>query len=81
LFSVINLKHERRNDKIVFDFFGILVCFEFFQSQPDPETYLTPQGFAGWVSIVFSRVEGVPPKYENGRRVYQIPVNGILLTH
>lgn len=47
---------------------------------PDLETYLIPQGFKGRVNIVFNREDGVPPKYENGRRVYQIPANGILLT-
>lgn len=46
----------------------------------EPETYLIPQGFTGRVNIVFNREDGVSAKYEDGRRVYQIPASGILLT-
>lgn len=46
----------------------------------EPETYLIPQGFTGRVNIIFKRKDGAPPKYENNRRVYEIPPNGILLT-
>jgi len=47
---------------------------------PEPETYLIPQGFTGRVNVIFSRKDGIPPKYENGRRVYEIPPSGILVT-
>lgn len=46
----------------------------------EPETYLLPQGFTGRVNVVFNQGNGAPAKYEDGRRVYQIPANGILLT-
>ncbi|HYM92580.1 MAG TPA: hypothetical protein VET23_00435 [Chitinophagaceae bacterium] len=47
---------------------------------PEPETYLIPQGFTGRVNVIFNRKDGAPPKYEDGRRIYEIPSNGILLT-
>ncbi len=47
---------------------------------PQPETYLIPYGFKGRVNIIFNQPTGKPPIYENGRRVYAIPNNGILLT-
>src|SRR6185312_14368855 len=46
----------------------------------EPETYLIPAGYTGRVNIIFNRINGEPPKYENGRRVYNIPTSGILLT-
>ena len=49
-------------------------------NNPEPETYLIPRKFTGRVSVIFNRKDGTPPKYENGRRVYEIPANGILLT-
>lgn len=49
-------------------------------NHPEPETYLIPKGFTGRATVVFNQKNGVPKKYENGRRVYEIPVNGICLT-
>lgn len=48
--------------------------------KPEPETYLIPKGFTGRATVIFNQKEGVPAKYENDRRVYEIPANGILLT-
>lgn len=50
------------------------------KQQPEPETYLIPDGFKGKVNIIFNQPNGSPVLYENGRRVYVIPSNGILLT-
>jgi len=47
---------------------------------PEPETYLIPDGFKGTVNVIFNQTKGEPPRYENGRRIYEIPANGILLT-
>src|ERR1700710_258694 len=47
---------------------------------PEPEDYLIPENFTGRVTVIFNQKEGMPIKYENGRRVYEIPANGILLT-
>lgn len=46
----------------------------------EPETYLIPDGFSGKVNIVFNRKDGSPIKYDERRRVYEIPADGILLT-
>lgn len=48
--------------------------------QPEPETYLIPYGFKGKVNVIFNQSGGAAVKHENGRRVYEIPLNGILLT-
>ena len=47
---------------------------------PEPETYFIPKGMIGRVNIIFDQLKGESPKYENGRRVYRVPANGILLT-
>jgi hypothetical protein len=47
---------------------------------PEPETYLMPDGFKGRVNVIFNQPNGVPPRHENGRRIYKVPVDGILLT-
>lgn len=48
-------------------------------SQPDKETYLIPVGFEGEVTVIYGEKCGIKPAYENGRRVLQIPDNGILI--
>lgn len=47
---------------------------------PEPEDYLLPQGFKGRATIIFNQKSGTPARYEDGRRVYEIPTSGILLT-
>lgn len=42
--------------------------------------YLIPEGFTGRVNIILNQKGGSPTKYEDGRRVYEIPSDGILLT-
>lgn len=42
--------------------------------------WLIPEGYVGPVIIIFNQPEGAPKKYENGKRVYEIPENGILRT-
>ena len=49
-------------------------------NHPEPETYLIPKGFTGRVNVIFNQKNGAAIKYENGRRIYEIPSNGILLT-
>jgi hypothetical protein len=46
----------------------------------EPEEYLIPHGLKGSVNIVFNQCQGENVRYENGRRVYEIPSNGVLLT-
>lgn len=60
--------------------FSIIQILVSCKNQPEPETYLIPQGFTGKVNIIFNQPTGKPAKYENGRRVYEVPSNGVLLT-
>jgi len=63
-------------------FFLLVAIIQFFAGckQNQSEIYLLPDGFKGKVNIVFNQIKGVPPKYEGGKRAYEIPNNGILLT-
>lgn len=47
---------------------------------PEPADFLIPKGYMGRVAVVFEQKQGEKPKYLNGRRIYEIPPNGILLT-
>lgn len=49
-------------------------------SRAEDEIHLIPVGYVGPVVIVFNKKSGQPEKYENGKRVYEIPPNGILRT-
>jgi hypothetical protein len=49
-------------------------------NQAEPETHLIPKGYKGYVIIIFDEKNGVPEKYENGSRVYEIPSDGVLRT-
>jgi len=44
------------------------------------EIHLIPNNYEGAVLIVFNVPDGKPEKYEDGKRVYEIPENGILKT-
>ena len=46
----------------------------------ESNTFLIPVGFKGKVIIIFEQKNGTPTKYEKGRRIYDIPNDGILLT-
>lgn len=66
-------------------FLNIILAFSlpFFMAcsnHTEPEIYLIPKGYVGIVNIIFNQKNGTPLKYENGKRVYEIPSNGILLT-
>jgi len=59
-----------------FNFLCLYAC----SPKPEPETYLIREGYKGRVNIIFNQRDGVPPKYEKARRIYEVPGNGILLT-
>ena len=42
--------------------------------------YIIPKGYVGPVVIMFDDKNGEAEKYDNGMRVYQIPLNGVLKT-
>ncbi|MFL5809381.1 MAG: DUF6843 domain-containing protein [Flavisolibacter sp.] len=60
-------------------FLFIMIALESCQN-PEPADFLIPKGYAGRVAVVFEQKQGEKPRYANGRRIYEIPGNGILLT-
>ena len=46
----------------------------------EPETFLIPKGYRGRINVIFNQPHGQAEKYENGRRVYEIPESGVLIT-
>ena len=46
----------------------------------EPETFLIPKNYRGCVRIMFNSKCGEEIQYENKRRLYKIPKDGILLT-
>lgn len=66
--------------KMLLPLFILTICSSFSCGNPEPEDYLIPKGFIGRATVIFNQKQGDPPKYENGRRVYKIPPNGICLT-
>lgn len=64
----------------IYSVITLLICLAGGCSKPEPETYIIPFGYLGRVNIIFNQKNGMPVKYENGRRIYEIPSNGILLT-
>lgn len=60
--------------------FSLLQFMTSCKQQPEPETYLIPYGLKGKVNVIFNQPNGASVKYENGRRLYEIPESGILLT-
>jgi hypothetical protein len=46
----------------------------------DKETFYLPEGFSGPVAIIFGQENGVAKEYEDDKRVYRIPQNGVLYT-
>ncbi|MCP4053268.1 DUF6843 domain-containing protein [Mesoflavibacter sp. CH_XMU1422-2] len=43
-----------------------------------PETYLIPENYTGKIKIVYGLDCGIEPKIENGRKILEIPNDGIL---
>lgn len=48
-------------------------------SRPEPETFLIPTNFQGTFKVIYGEECGMNPTIENGRRILQIPANGILI--
>lgn len=48
-------------------------------TRPEKETYLIPNNFEGQFRIIYGEKCGINPTTEDGRRVLQIPDNGILI--
>ena len=50
------------------------------QSRGEDEVIIVPQGYTGYVLIIYGQKNGASPKYEDERRIYEIPSDGILKT-
>ncbi|MEO5599567.1 MAG: hypothetical protein ABIR06_01435, partial [Cyclobacteriaceae bacterium] len=48
-------------------------------TRPEPETYLIHKSFEGKFRIIYGEKCGLEPRIENGRRILEIPDNGLLL--
>jgi hypothetical protein len=46
----------------------------------EEEIVIVPEGYRGFVIIIFNQEHGAPEKYDGKNRVYEIPQNGILKT-
>lgn len=59
---------------------GLLIVIYYQSEKMESETYLIPDNFRGYFVIWFEESCGSEAKYENGRRIYKIPEDGILIT-
>jgi len=58
-----------------------LTFFLFFEiTKADSETFLIPQDFRGEFVIFYNEPCGQQTVFENGRRIYQLPKSGVLIT-
>jgi len=48
-------------------------------TRPEAETFLIPENFEGKIRIVYGEACGIAPAHENGRRVLEIPADGLLI--
>ena len=53
--------------------------FLYFNGMTTPETYLIPKDFHGSFRIIYGEECGIVPIEENGRRIFEIPDDGILI--
>jgi hypothetical protein len=61
---------------------GILIFWPIWiwMSKVEPETFLIPIDYRGKVQVLFNEAGGKNKKYENNRRLFEIPENGILIS-
>jgi hypothetical protein len=62
----------------------VIVVFAFsfigsFLNRPEKEMYLIPNDFQGRFRVVYGEECGAEPAYEDGRRILEIPSNGLLI--
>ncbi|MDP2174462.1 MAG: hypothetical protein Q8K70_00985 [Bacteroidota bacterium] len=55
---------------------SILSC----NKKAEKEIFLIPYDYRGKVIIIYNWQNGAKERYENGSRIYDIPINGVLLT-
>ncbi|MEO6047230.1 MAG: hypothetical protein ABIQ57_07130 [Candidatus Kapaibacterium sp.] len=49
-------------------------------NKSEQDVVVVPKNFKGYVLVIFNQKNGAAPKYEDNKRVYEIPENGILKT-
>jgi hypothetical protein len=86
-FILIWLADENIKTKILTTFTSIpIILFFFFLfylllPKAEPEVFLIPQNFRGEIHIFLEESCGQKPTYKNGKRVYEIPESGVLITN
>lgn len=58
----------------------VLSAFFWTLGRSEPLLYKIPDGYAGPILVVLDQSDGEPRTYEDGKRVYRIPSNGVLLS-
>jgi len=58
----------------------VVGTFFTYRSYTTPATYLIPEGYRGNVMVVFNQKDGQDEAYEGRRRIYRIPLTGVLFT-
>ena len=58
----------------------ILYCFISSCGQKVKETFFIPSGFQGRINVIFNQPDATPVPIKGGRRIYQIPADGVLIT-
>lgn len=61
---------------MLFLYFSVFIAC----SKGEEEIYVLPANYTGVIYVVFNQKIGVQQKYKDGKRVYEIPENGILKT-
>jgi hypothetical protein len=57
------------------------LCGLFFGCNPgDNEAVIVPKDFKGYIVIIYNQKTGFPSQYDNGKRIYKIPQEGIYKT-
>lgn len=59
-------------------FLSFFITFQL--SKAEPETFLIPKEFRGSLVVFYNEPCGRPPIYRNGRRVYEVSQEGVLIT-
>jgi hypothetical protein len=60
--------------------FGTVVASQHFAKKQPAATFLIPDGYEGPVLLVLGEPCGLPPEEVDGRLIYHVPANGIIIT-
>lgn len=63
-------------------YIAIIIVFSLFINckRGEEEIYIIPENFVGQILVIYNQKDGIKPSYNNGKRVYYIPSNGVLKT-